>query len=43
MTIFRGGHFLCEAEPVEMMNLIEADQERVAAHMACLLYTSRCV
>lgn len=34
VTIFRGGHFLCEAEPVEMMNLIEADQERVAAHMA---------
>ena len=25
VTIFRGGRFLCEAEPVEMMNLIEAD------------------
>lgn len=34
VTIFRGGHFLCEAEPVEMMNLIETDQVRVAAHMA---------
>lgn len=34
VTIFRGGRFLCEAEPVEMMNLIEEDQERVAAHMA---------
>ena len=34
VTIFRGGRFLCEAKPVEMMNLIETDQERVAAHMA---------
>lgn len=34
VTIFRGSRFLCEAEPIEMMNLIEADQERVAAHMA---------
>lgn len=34
VTIFRGGRFLCEAEPVELMNLIEPDQERVAAHMA---------
>lgn len=34
VTIFRGGHFLCEAEPVELMNLLESDQERVAAHMA---------
>ena len=34
VTVFSGGHFLCEAEPVELMNLLEADQERVAAHMA---------
>lgn len=34
VTVFRDGRFLCEAEPIECMNLIEADQERVAAHMA---------
>lgn len=34
VTIFRGGRFLCEAEPVELMNLIEANPDRVAEHMA---------
>ena len=34
VTVFRGGRFLCEAEPVELMNLLEADQDRVAEHMA---------
>lgn len=34
VTIFQGGRFLCEAEPVELMNLIEPDRDRVAEHMA---------
>lgn len=34
VTIFQGGRFLCEAEPVELMNLIESNRDRVAEHMA---------
>lgn len=34
VSVFAGGHFVCEAEPVELMALIDPDEERVAAHMA---------
>ena len=34
VSVFSGGHFVCEAEPVELMALIDPDEERVAAHMA---------
>ena len=31
VSVFAGGHFVCEAEPVELMALIDPDEERVAA------------
>lgn len=34
VTVFKGARFLCEAEPVELMALLEPDRDRVAAHMA---------
>lgn len=34
VTVFLKGRWLCEAEPIDMLSLIEPDQERVAAHMA---------
>ena len=34
VSVFADGHFICEAEPVELMALIDPDEERVAAHMA---------
>ncbi|MDO5300101.1 MAG: DDE-type integrase/transposase/recombinase, partial [Clostridia bacterium] len=34
VTVFKGARFLCEAEPIELMALLEPDQGKVASHMA---------
>lgn len=34
ITIMHKGRYICEAEPIDMMNMLETDAERVAAHMA---------
>lgn len=34
VTIMRGEHYVCEAEPIETMALIERDETKIARHMA---------
>lgn len=34
VTVMHNGRFVCEAEPVETMAMLETDAERIAAHMA---------
>ena len=34
VTIMHKDRFICEAEPIDMLGMLEADSEKVAAHMA---------